>query len=120
MCKCIGKMKRHKPVVCIDFDGVLNNYSFYDPDYLFELKPGAKEFIERLSVLYEVVILTARDTSKVKEWLKENEITVDEVTNVKPPALCYVDDCAIRFDGNFNRALHQVFNFYTYWELDGL
>ena len=120
MCKVIGKMEKHKPVVCIDFDGVLNNYKFYDPDNLFDMRPGAYDFIMKLSVIYRVVILTARDTEKVKEWLKENNIVVDEVTNVKPPAVCYVDDRAVRFDGNFNRALHQVFNFYTYWELDGL
>lgn len=117
MCKCIGKLKREKPVVCIDFDGVLNNYEFYDPDNLFEVRPRAKEFIEKLSVLYKVVILTARDTGKVTEWLKENEITVDEVTNVKPPALCYVDDRAVRFDGDFNRTFHDVRTFYTFWEL---
>lgn len=118
MCKCIGKMEKHKLVVCIDFDGVLNNYKFYDPDNLYEVRPGAKKFINTLRFLYRVVILTARDTEKVKEWLQENDIIVDEVTNVKPPALCYVDDRAVRFDGDFNRTLHEVRHFYTFWELN--
>ena len=118
MCKCIGKMEKHKPVVCIDFDGVLNNYKFYDPDNLFDMRPGAYDFIMKLSVIYRVVILTARDTEKVKEWLRENDIVVDEVTNVKPPAVCYVDDRAVRFDGDFNRTLHEINHFYTFWELN--
>ena len=98
----------------------------YDVDHIIRVGTAGglvkdlklKDIIERLSVLYEVVILTARDTEKVKEWLKENNIVVDEVTNVKPPAVCYVDDRAVRFDGDFNRTLHDVRHFYTFWELN--
>ena len=38
-----------KPIICIDFDGVLNNYNGYDGDNLGTPRPGAKEFLEKLS-----------------------------------------------------------------------
>ena len=37
-----------KPIICIDFDGVLNNYKGYDGDNLGTPKDGAKEFLEKL------------------------------------------------------------------------
>lgn len=106
-----------KPRVCVDFDGVLNNYRYFDKDNLFKPRPGAKEFLERLSQDYIVIIFTARDTSKVKEWLDLYEFKYDKVTNVKEGAMAYIDDRAIHFDGNYKRTLHTLDSFKTYWEL---
>ena len=43
-----------KPIICIDFDGVLNNYNGYDGDNLGTPRPGAKEFLEKLKSLRKV------------------------------------------------------------------
>ena len=58
-----------KPIICIDFDGVLNNYKGYDGDNLGTPKDGAKEFLEKLSKRFTVIILTVRRYSLVIKWL---------------------------------------------------
>ena len=45
------------------------------------------------------------DTNVVKavvSWLQRHEIAVDEVCEHKPPALVYVDDRAVRFQGDWD------------------
>ena len=106
-----------KQKVCVDFDGVLNNYYYFDEDDLCKPRQGAKEFLEILSQKYTVSIFTARDTSKVQEWLNHYGFKYDKVTNVKEGAIAYIDDRAIHFDGDYKRTLHDLTNFKTYWEL---
>ena len=40
-----------KPKVCVDFDGVLNNYTHYDENDLSTPRKGCKESIHILIVL---------------------------------------------------------------------
>lgn len=103
--------------ICIDFDGVVHAYSrgwTSAGDVYDEPVPGAFEFIRELkSAGYTVVIQSARaHTAEGKQaivaWLARhgypNEIAV---TSNKPPALAYIDDRAMRFDGKFP-SLHEV------------
>lgn len=47
---------------------------------------------------FKVVVLTAREELEpVREWLKKNNFPEVEVTNIKPPAIAYIDDRSIRF-----------------------
>lgn len=39
-----------------------------------------------------------------------------DVTNVKPPALCYVDDRGVSFKGDFKDTLLAIADFKAYWE----
>ena len=39
-----------------------------------------------------------------------------EITNTKCPAILYIEDRALTFNGNFNETLLQVYNFKTFWE----
>lgn len=68
--------------------------------------PAAKEIIEKLlDKGYEVEILTARgpeEWGRIKEWLLNYNFPDLVVTNVKKPALCYIDNRAIRFTGRDN------------------
>lgn len=108
-----------KPTVCVDFDGVLNNYRKYDENDLSTPREGAKEFLEELSKKYRVIILTARRFDKVMEWLNQYELSkyVFDVTNIKPKnVVCFVDDRAIKFNGDYAEALRHINNFKTYWE----
>jgi predicted mannosyl-3-phosphoglycerate phosphatase (HAD superfamily) len=105
--------------ICLDFDGVLNTYSGWKgEDYLFEPQPGAKEFINELRSLgYEVVIHSTRDPMKIGKWLVDHAILGPiKVFKEKPPAIAYLDDRAIRFDGDFGKSLEEIKNFKTYWE----
>src|SRR5690606_8643614 len=38
------------------------------------------------------------------------------VTRTKPPAIVYIDDRAIRFDGDYNRTINMLINFRAHWE----
>ena len=97
------------PTVAVDFDGTLARY---DGDYTKEPGeplPGARAFISVLQVVgYSVYILTARDTEKVRGWLTGHDFPQVPVSNVKYPAVAYIDDRAVRFLGDFDLALAEL------------
>lgn len=104
-----------KPVVCVDFDGVLHLYSrgWYDGTVYDDPVPGAREGIEALRHKYTVVILSARagtpeGFSDIQHWLDKHEIEVDAVTAIKPPAKMYLDDHAIPFKGDWEQAIEDI------------
>ena len=108
-----------KPLILIDLDGVLNTYcGNYEPDHIPPIRKGAKEFIIKLAKKYSLKLFTNRNTKLAKKWLIENKIDKYflEVTNIKGPATLYIDDRALKFDGDFNETLLQVYNFKTFWE----
>jgi hypothetical protein len=108
-----------KETVCLDFDGVMNTYTKWaGEDELYQPREGLREFLEKLNENFKVVVHSTRAPEKIMAWLDQHGLLslVSEVTAKKPPALCYVDDRAICFVGNFKMALCQIENFETYWE----
>lgn len=91
--------------VAIDFDGVIHPYTHGWGDGSVYPEPpmrGAIEAMERLiKRQYKVVIFTARENrDEVRDWLLnywQSDLPVPEITNIKPPAIAYIDDRAIRF-----------------------
>jgi phosphoglycolate phosphatase-like HAD superfamily hydrolase len=95
--------------ICFDFDGVIHSYvsgwkgADVIPDPPVE---GISEVIQELREQgYQVVINSARcgqenGVAAILKYLDENNIRVDKVCLHKPPALMYVDDRAIHFNGN--------------------
>ena len=47
----------------------------------------------------------------MKDYLKQNAIEVDAIMKEKPPAIAYVDDRAICFDGKANGLLDKIVAF---------
>ena len=106
--------------VVFDFDGVVHSYTsgwqgedtIPDPPV-----PGIKEAIEEIRAAgYEVIIVSTRcayyrGQVAIFEWLKKYGITVDDVMKEKPPAICYIDDRAICFDGKPEGLLDRIKNF---------
>ncbi len=108
--------------VVLDFDGVIHSYTsgwkgvtvIPDPPVA-----GIKEAIVDIRKLYKVVVVSTRcfqegGLEAVKEWLAKYDITVDEVLAHKPPAIVYVDDRALTFDGNAKELLHKIKTFRTW------
>lgn len=109
-----------KQTVVFDFDGVIHSYTsgwqgvgvIPDPPV-----PGIKEAIDNIRAAgYEVVVVSTRCTSAegriaLYHYLKQHHIEVDDIRVEKPPAIVYIDDRAICFDGHPETLLAKIVNF---------
>lgn len=103
-------VEKKRWTVSVDFDGVIHSYVTPWIDAATIPDPpidGAIEWLTKVSVEYDVVILTTRalhdgGAEAVEAYLREHgydgEVTV---TASKLPAIMYVDDRAWRFNGKF-------------------
>ena len=112
-----------KQTVVFDFDGVIHSYTsgwqgvgvIPDPPV-----PGIKEAIDNIRAAgYEVVVVSTRcytldGVHAVKDYLHKHHIEIDGIENHKPPAIVYIDDRAICFDGHPETLLAKIVNF-TPW-----
>jgi hypothetical protein len=97
--------------ICVDFDGVIHEYSGWKGAEVFDGPiEGARDFLLTLSRKYKVVIFTTRRAALVREWLTQWAMVefVTDVSDVKPPAVAYIDDRAVRFEGDFQKVLEEV------------
>lgn len=97
-------MSRERKTLCVDFDGVIHAYTkgYHDKTAYDVPMPGAYESLLKLKGQgYRIVIFSARDAQEIKQWLTLHWCGTPlenlEVTNIKIPAIAYVDDRAIRF-----------------------
>lgn len=114
-----------KKTVVFDFDGVIHSYRsgwkgmWCIPDPPVE---GIKEAIEEIRAEgYEVVVVSTRCSDPngkvaVENYLHDCGIIVDRVMMEKPPAIVYVDDRAICFDGDAAGLKDKIKNFKTWME----
>ena len=110
-----------KKTICIDFDGVIHKYSkgwhdgtIYDPP-----SEGTWDALNELAEDYKIVVLTARARTpeaieEIGNYLKAYDLDqfITNITNIKPAAAAYIDDKAIRFEGDWDL---DVFDFLM-WE----
>lgn len=104
-----------KERICVDFDGVLNEYNGYEEGNLGKPLSGSQDFIKELRRKYMVVIFTSRPKEQVSNWLSKNGFPDIKVTNRKLPAVAYIDDRAIPFNGSYKQAIYEAANFKPYW-----
>ena len=99
-----------KKTICLDFDGVLHWYrkGWHDGTIYDDVTPGAQEAVDSLRAKgYEVVVHSTRCKTPdgalaVNNWLSTHGIKVDRVAETKPMAMVYVDDRALRFEGDWS------------------
>lgn len=107
----------NKPIICVDFDGVLNDYEGWrGPDYMYSPRPGARDFLTQLQSKFTVAIFSTRDPYNLREWFELYHMPYDKIVTKKVPAVAYIDDRALRFDGNYNKLLYELSDFKAHWE----
>ena len=115
-------MSDYKPTIAVDFDGVIHSYTsgwkgahvIPDPPV-----PGALEWLADCVCDHRVVIVsnrarTWRGRRAIRRWLRKwsavylppmtgwsRVFDPVRVTATKVPAIAYLDDCAMRFEGEF-------------------
>jgi hypothetical protein len=109
--------EKRRPTICLDFDGVVHLYSkgwkgpaeIYDPPV-----PGAAEAISNLRDSgFNVVIFSTRASTEAGwiamiDWFTKYQICIDDIVKEKPPAMVYVDDRALRFEGDWGETLKTI------------
>jgi len=117
----IAERNRHR--LMIDFDETIHDYrdGWNNGEITGEPIEGAKEAIELLKQEFNIYIFTTRaaepesdsqskegQIDKIREWLDKYEIPYDEITGEKLGAFAYIDDKAIRFEGNWSDIINKV------------
>lgn len=111
--------------VVFDFDGVIHSYTSGWQGITVANDPpteGIKDAITRIrDDGYNVVVVSARCAESdgletVVNYLASNEIVVDAVLAHKPPAIVYIDDRAICFDGKPGTLLDQIREFEPWYK----
>lgn len=112
---------KDRRVACIDFDGVIADYSegFQGVCVYGKPMPGAAGALCRLAADgWRIIVLTARrdaETPFIERYLDKHGIPYSTVTTRKPSAHVYVDDRAIRFDGDWEKTLREILGFEPYY-----
>lgn len=109
-------MSEYKPIVCLDFDGVIHSYTsgWIEADVVPDPPvPGAIEFIQGcLDEGMRVAIFSSRSNTErgrqaIKNYIAEHgrnllkNLDEIEYPTEKPPALLTIDDRAVTFEGVF-------------------
>jgi hypothetical protein len=107
-----------RKTVLLDFDGVMHSYvsGWTGPVPTDPPTPGALEFVQALQASgCEVIVFTTRAMSPegiegTMEWLVQHGFPSVMVTCEKVPAMCLVDDRAIRYERGkgFDAVLEEV------------
>ena len=114
----LNPSKNWDRTICIDFDGVIAEYDGWKGSEFFG-KPleGAKDFLMiLLSSNLKVVIFTIRPKEKIIEWFQYYKLPLpQDITDVKIPAVVYIDDRGLKFNGDFCSLLNELKNYHVYW-----
>jgi len=103
--------------VVFDFDGVIHSYtSGWQGEYVIPDPPvpGIRDSIQEIrNAGFKVVVVSARcvypnGEEVIEEYLQKHCICVDDIMAEKPPAIAYIDDRAICFDGHPETLLGKI------------
>lgn len=114
--------KIRKPILCIDFDGVVHSYErgWQDGSIYGTPTPGFFDWANRSAYHFALVIYSSRSKTTegidaMRAWLLLHllewksghpvaQLTLDDFTfaHEKPPAFLTIDDRCVRFDGDWS------------------
>lgn len=111
---------RRKPIICIDFDGVIHDYlkGWQDGSIYGDVTPGFFAWAAAAKDHFKLVIYSSRSKDAaqledMKRWLADRiaeatfaGVMLDdfEFSGVKPPAFLTIDDRCVRFNGRWDDA----------------
>lgn len=119
-------MNAKKPILCIDFDGVIHDYKkgWQDGSIYGNATPGFFAWLEQASRLFKVVVYSSRSKTEegrknmaqaIGKWsidaVVSGEISSDfdmgilgdmDFASEKPPAYLTIDDRAVTFHGSWS------------------
>lgn len=105
----IHKRRRTKPILCLDFDGVLHWYrngwkgaAVIDDEPV----PGAVDFVSRAQEYFKIVIYSSRShqaggIDAMRTWMEKNGFPPVDFALEKPQAFITIDDRALHFEGEW-------------------
>ena len=105
----IPKKRRYKPILSLDFDGVLHWYrngwkgaAIIDD----EPTPGAVDFVNNAQNYFKIVVFSSRSNQAggieaMKKWMENHGFPEVSFATEKPKAFLTIDDRAIRFEGTW-------------------
>lgn len=111
--------ENHSKSIAIDFDGVVAHYV---PGMASRDEQGlpiddARVAMRRLKhdFRFNIIIWTSRPiTRNLKRWLENYNIPYDKIIQ-KPDCHMFIDDRAIKFNGNWNETLQEIKRFREWW-----
>ncbi len=110
-----------------DFDGVIAQYDgFKGHDHFGEPIPATVEAIRTLKARgHKILIYSTRTNDSLKSYCEAHDIPVDyynenpevHTGSPKPVAYLYIDDRAVRYDGqSADQLLEEIESFEVYWK----
>lgn len=103
-----------KPILCIDFDGVIHSYEKgWQGGVIYgTVTDGFFEWATLASEWFELVIYSSRSKDpemleRMQSWMKAQMLTAEVMLNFtyasqKPPAFLTIDDRALTFHGSWS------------------
>jgi hypothetical protein len=98
----------NKPILCLDFDGVIHSYErgWQDGEIYGTPTEGFAGWAEEANLHFRLVIYSSRSkegSQPMKNWLKKHGIDPDlfEFAHEKPSAFLTIDDRALTFRGRW-------------------
>lgn len=103
-------MADRKPILCLDFDGVVHKYErgWQDGTIYSTITDGFWEWAVEAQKLFSLVIYSSRSKTGIDDmenWMIAQgwpDVIDIEFAHEKPPAFLTIDDRAVRFDGDWS------------------
>lgn len=123
----------NKPILCVDFDGVIHSYTsgWQGVDVVSDPPvPGAIEWLAECTKHFKVVIYSSRSSqrggiSAMTHWLAQHAgkhmevMTMVEFAAEKPSAFLTIDDRAVCFEGDFSKLPPEQLREFKPWNKRG-